>query len=231
MESLPSTVTLGWKALHRLVPSHFPPIDLFESVANPGELAVVFAVESMTNDRLKDEVGDLRRIPEEDRVSGPGSTPVMAAFTHVGVASRFTDGAYGVYYGARDVKTAIAETVYHRERFLSDTDEPDTELTMRQYVNKVALPMHDVRGAAYAHLLDAHDYRVSQAFASELRNQDSHGLVYPSVRDPGGECVAAFRPKAVTIPIQGCHFRYVWSGFHQRIVSVLKVREFDIKEG
>lgn len=229
MDLAPNTVMLGWSELHRIVPSHFPPIDLFESVSGPGGLDVVFAIEGLTNDRLKDEVGDLRRVPEEDRISGPGSTPVMAAFTHVGVASRFTDGSYGVYYGARDVETAIAETVYHRENFLAATNEPDTELTMRQYINKVALPMHDIRGDAYANLMDPDAYDQSQAFAKELREQGSDGLVYPSARDSKGECVAAFRPKAVTIPTQGCHFRYVWSGFQQKIVSVLTVNELDIK--
>lgn len=222
----PETVLPEWEGLHRIVPSHFPPINLFESVSDPQDLEIVFAVESLTNDRLKDEVGDLRLVPEADRISGPGSTPVMAAFTHIGVPSRFTEGRYGVYYGARDLKTAIAETVYHRERFLSATHEADTELTLRQYINQVALPLHDIRGELFQELHDPDDYRVSQAFAKDLRSDGSHGLLYRSVRDSGGECVAAFRPRALTVPIQGSHFRYVWSGYQQKIVSVLTVDEF-----
>ena len=230
MESKTERTLPDWEGLHRIVPSHFPPIDLFESVYEPGELDVAFEIESLTNDRLKDEVGSLRLVPEEDRVSGPGSTPVMAAFTHIGVASRFTDGRYGVYYGAKDLDTAIAETVYHRERLLSDTNEPDVEITMRQYVNRIALPLDDVRGSEFEFLHDPDDYSESQKFAALKREQSSHGFVYNSVRDPGGQCVAAFRPTAVTIPIQGCHFRYVWSGFHQKIVSVLKVSEFHTEQ-
>lgn len=214
----------NWPQLHRLVPSHFPPINLFESVADPDELEIVHAIESLTNERLREEVGELWRVPAQDRVSGPGSSPLMAAFTHVGIPSRFTDGSYGVYYGARELKTAIAETVYHRERFLSATEEPDTELTMRQYINSVALPMHDIRG--YAALHDADVYASSQQEAKRLRGLGSHGFLYSSVRDPGGECIAALRPTAVTIPVQGEHFRYVWSGFQQRIVSVLTVDEY-----
>lgn len=224
----PKETHLDWESLHRLVPSHYPPIDLFEAVLDPVELDVAFAIESLTNDRLKDETGDLRLVPVEDRVSGPGSSPVMAAFTHIGAASRFTDGSFGVYYGAKDLATAIAETVYHREVFLMDADEPDIEITMRQYINKVALPMEDVRGEGFEFLHDSDDYSDSQAFAADRRERGSHGLVYRSVRDPGGECVAVFRPKAVTIPVQGCHLRYIWSGFHKRIVSVLTVDEFKI---
>ena len=218
------TLLPDWPHLHRLVPSHFPPIDLFESVADPDELEIVYAIEALTNDRLREEAGELWRVPPAERVSGPGSSPVMAAFTHIGIPSRFTDGTYGVYYGARDLGTAIAETVFHRERFLAATREPDTELNMRQYVNRVALPMHDVRDNPALH--DPDSYRFPQQEARRLRKQGSHGLLYHSVRDPGGECIAALRPTAVTLPVQAGHFKYVWNGHQQRIISVLKVEEF-----
>ena len=214
-----------WEQLHRLVPSHFPPIGLFETVTDPEDLEIVYAIESLTNDRLRDEIGDLILVPADERIAGLGSPPVMAAFTHIGVVSRFTDGQYGVYYGARELETAIAETVYHRERFLSATREHDTELTMRQYINKISLELHDVRGESHEVLYDPDSYDASQAFAKKLRENGSNGLLYRSVRHDDGECVAAFRPKAVTIPIQGQHFRYVWSGHHQKIISVLSVSE------
>lgn len=217
---------LKWQSLHRLVPSHFPPINLFESVVDPQKLDIAYAIESLTNDRLMDEAGDLVRVPQEDRISGAGSTPVMAAFTHVGTPSRFTNGDYGIYYGARHLNTAIAETVYHRERFLSATQEPDTELTMRQYVNRVVLELHDIREGDYEHCHDPDSYERSQGFARELKGNGSNGIVYRSVRDPGGECVAAFRPKSVTIPVQGIHLRYVWSGRQQKVVSVLTVEQY-----
>jgi len=226
MDDEPNRLLPDWEQLHRLVPSHFPPIELFESVADPQDLEIVYAIESLTNDRLRDDVGDLTLVAADERISGPGSTPVMAAFTHIGLTSRFTDGSYGVYYGARKLETAIAETVYHRERFLSATGEHDTELTMRQYINKVALALHDVRDERYNELHAPNTYLASQAFAKTLRNSGSNGLLYRSVRHEGGECIAAFRPKAVTIPVQGQHFRYVWQGHHQKIVAVLAVSEF-----
>ena len=48
-----NTVLPDWEKLHRLVPSHFPPIDLFENVASPDELEIVFAIESITNERVE----------------------------------------------------------------------------------------------------------------------------------------------------------------------------------
>jgi len=222
MHNAVNTVLPDWDKVHRLVPSHFPPIDLFENVEDPDELEIVFALEAMTNDRLLQEAGDLFLVPKEDRVSGPGTTPLMAAFTHVGIATRFTNGDFGVYYGAKTLKTAIEETIYHRELFLAATDEDDTELTMRCYINQIALEMHDVRGDDFNHLY-GEDYAVPQAFAKEMKESGSHGLLYDSVRDKGGECIAAFRPTALTPAIQGSHYRYLWSGKKQKIEHVLEV--------
>lgn len=218
-----NTVLPDWEKLHRLVPSHFPPIDLFENVADPADLEIVWALESATNDRLLEEAGDLALVPVKERISGPGTSPVMAAFTHIAASTRFTDGTeYGVYYGARDLDTAFSETIYHREKFLSATNEPDTELTMRCYINKVALELHDIRGDEFAHLY-TDDYAAPQQFAKEIRASGSNGLLYKSVRDDSGECVAAFKPKAVTIPVQSAHYKYIWSGKKQEIEHVLEV--------
>lgn len=219
------TLKPDWEKLHRLVPSHFPPIDLFESVADPDDLEIVWAIESLTNDRLREEAGDLSLVPAKERISGPGSSPVMAAFTHIFSASRFSDGTeYGVYYGAKDLNTAFAETIYHREKFLSATHEPDTELTMRCYINKVAMPLHDIRSTHFSNLYKD-DYSAPQQFAKKLRANGSNGLLYNSVRDKGGECIAAFKPKAVTIPVQAGHYKYIWSGKKQKIVHILKLSQ------
>jgi hypothetical protein len=223
MHAMPALIDLDWDKAHRLVPSHFPPISLFETVADPEDLELLYAVEALTNDRLRDEAGDLRLVATSDRISGPGSTPVMAAFTHIGVASRFTDGHYGVYYAARTLQTAIAETRYHRKAFLRATQEPDTELTLREYIGKVAQPLHDIRSPGHWELHQPDDYSPSQRFARQLREQESPGLYYSSVRDPGEECLAAFKPRALSIPVQGSHYRYVWSGHAQAITAVLKV--------
>lgn len=222
----PPLATLDSDRQYRIVPAHFPPIDLFEAILDPAELALAFEIESLTNDRLREQAGDIRFVAPRDRVSGPGSSPVMAAFTHTGNPSRFSDGRYGVYYAARSITTAIAETRYHRQRFLQLTAEPSCEITMRTYVGRVLKPLHDVRGPAYSELHHPDDYRPSQRFGARMRARHSWGLLYRSVRDRGGECIAALRPPAVSIPHQGPHLRYVWDGRMQRITDVLEVRQW-----
>jgi len=206
------TIMLDWENQYRIISSKFPPVDFFEGMIDPELMDEIYLLEDRTNDRLRDEAGEISLVPKADRVSGPGSTPVMAAFTHIGNDSRFSDGTYGVYYGANSQKTAIEETRYHRAKFLSNTNEAPGEIDMRVYIGEVVKPMHDIRGAGYEPLLDPNDWKPGQAFGMKMKMDESWGLVYPSVRDNGGECIAAFRPPAVSFPRQGPHLSYVWDG-------------------
>lgn len=88
----------------------------------------------MTNDRLRTEVGDLDLVPLAERQFGAGYGPIMAAFTHLNPnGSRFSDGSYGVFYCARDRRTAIEETRYHSALFLADTKQAPLRQQMRLY--------------------------------------------------------------------------------------------------
>ena len=208
----PDTVKLDWENQYRIISSKFPPVDFFEGLADPELMDEVFVIEGRTNDRLREEAGEISLVPAEDRVSGPGSTPVMAAFTHIGNKTRFSDGSYGVYYASNNQETAIKETRYHRAKFLSCTNEEPGEIDMRVYIGEVVKPMHDIRPAGFEVLLDPDDWTPSQSYGMQMRISKSWGLVYPSVRHVGGECIAAFRPPAISIPKQGAHLSYVWDG-------------------
>lgn len=209
----PPLAAVVWRPSHRIVPSIFPPRGLFDAVADPADLDAVFALEALTNDRLREQLGHLRRIPPERRVSGPGTTPVMSAFTHVHPdGGRFSTAKFGAYYAARELPTAIAETVYHRERFLRASKEPPIDLQMRSYQGNVRADLHDVRGGDWPRLHDPHSYAISQAFATRLRDKGSEGIVFDSVRKPGGQCVALFYPDLIGPAKQGPHLLYRWDG-------------------
>jgi hypothetical protein len=218
---------LAWRPSYRVVPSRFPPIQLFERVADPADLEAVFAVEALTNDRLRDETGELWRVAPTERVSGAGAGYVMAPFTHVAPGGgRFSDATFGAYYAAAAVETAVAETTYHRGRFLSATREPPMELDMRVLVATVDAEVHDVRGlgAARPELYHGTDYAAGQAFARAARAAGSWGIAYDSVRHAGGECVAVLRPRAVSQCRQARHLTYVWDG--RSIALVYEKRAF-----
>jgi hypothetical protein len=139
----------------------------------------------------------------------------MAPFTNVNPrGSRFSDGSYGVYYAARELPTAIAETVFHMGRFYAATADPPHAEDMRVLTGRIGATFHDIRGdhEQWVPLLDPDSYVASRAFGRRLRAEGSNGIVYPSVRRAGGQCVGAFRPKAVGLPIQGRHLQYHWDG-------------------
>ena len=78
-----AVTNIEWQPCYRIIPSRFPPIDLFERIAPPEDWEALIALESLTNDRIRQEVGDISLVPVEERVSGPGASVVMAAFTHL----------------------------------------------------------------------------------------------------------------------------------------------------
>lgn len=205
---------------YRIIPTRFPPINFFERFTPPELMEAAFELESLTNERLRNEVGHLSQVRPEDRVSGPGASVVMAAFTHTGHASRFTNGDYGVYYAARNLETAIRETVYHRERFLHATEEPACDIDVRVFKGTVKKPLIDLCSERFQYLFDpdpAH-YSVPQNFGADMRAQDRWGLLYPSVRKPGADCIAVFRPTAISLPVQSKLLAYHWNG--RRIATV-----------
>jgi hypothetical protein len=216
-----------WKPCYRIVASRFPPISLFEDVADPVDLEAVYLIEAMTNDRLREEVGDLTLVPPEDRISGPGTSAIMAAFTHLNPeGSRFSDGSFGAFYAARTIETAVAETSYHRARFMTFTKEPAQELDMRVYAVDLDASLHDIRALRETRpeFYASDSYGASQGLALELRQIGSNGILYESVRYAGGECAAVFRPRLLTKCRQERHLCYVWNG--REIATVYEKKAF-----
>lgn len=218
---------VAWRPCYRIIASRFPPISLFEKVADPADLEAVYEIEAMTNDRLRDQAGDLRLVPPEDRVAGPGTTPIMAAFTHLNpIGNRFTDGSYGVFYAGDTVATAVAETRYHCAKFMAATCEPAQELDMRVYAVDLDAHLHDIRALRESHAALYHPtrYGPAQAFAAELHAGGSDGIVYRSVRIEGGECAAVFRPRLLKNCRQERHLCYVWDGV--AVAHIYEKRDF-----
>lgn len=208
-----------WRRTHRVIGSRFPPIQLFDDVADPADWELLAKAESRTNPRIYDEIGDLSLIPVARRLSGTGAGWVIAAFTHVSKdrSSRFSDGSYGVYYAAESVETALCEHGFHMGRFYARTNEaPGWLAQARELVGAIDAEMTDLRRSDpdFAGLLDPNpdSYPVPQRFAAALRAADANGIVYPSLRHRGGACFAAFWPNVVRPPSQGDHYRYHWNG-------------------
>jgi RES domain len=214
--SLPLS-TVMWESAVRIVRSIYPPIDLFEDIADPADWPLLMSAEQKTNPRLMQNIGNLDLVPENRRVGGTGATYLMAPFCHVSPdrKSRFSDGSFGVLYAGNVFEVALLETIHHHEHFMARTKEaPGWTSQFREIVMNIDARLHDLRmpDANLLQALDLDNYAISQLLAAQLRAAKSDGLVYPSARHKGGECVALFYPDLATRAVQGRHLDYHWDG-------------------
>jgi RES domain len=208
---------LRWRNAARIIRSRFPPIDLFEDLADPADWPLLISAEQKTNPRLMETIGNLDLVPPKRRVAGPGASYLMAPFTHVSRdrPSRFSDGAFGVLYAGDAFEVALLETIYHHARFMARTREAAGWTSQfRQIALDVDASLHDLRDRreSFAAALDPVDYTESQTLGAGLRAAGSDGLVYPSLRAAGGQCVGLFYPDCAANPVQGRHLDYHWNG-------------------
>lgn len=202
-----------WQAACRIVPTRYPSINLYDRVADEADFDALYALEAMSNDRLRDELGRIELVPKSERVFGPGSGPIMAAFTHLNpLGSRFSDGSYGVFYAARERATAVAETAYHNGRFLAATKQAAMHLPMRLYQVEIDAKLHDLRPAGHDAEHDPQSYVASQALGRKLKGSGSAGIVYRSVRRAGGYCVGLFTPRGAKACKHAAYLLYAWDG-------------------
>jgi len=205
-----------WAKAYRIISSIFPPIDLFEDTSSPEDWDLLASLEAKSNPRIIEVIGQLALVPTKRRVAGPGSSYVMAPFTHVSPhwTGRFHDGSFGAYYVAKSPETALAETMRHRsEIYRASHEAPGWFSQYRELMGKVNHSFHDLTGRSdYADCLEPDSYTASQALARELRQNGSEGILYPSVRHEGGLCIAAFWPDVIGVPQQARHFAYHFNG-------------------
>lgn len=208
---------VDWRRAVRIIRSVYPPIDLFEDIADPADWPLLISAEQKTNPRLMESIGNIDLVPADRRVGGPGASYLMASFTHVSEdrPSRFSRGRFGVLYAAREFLTALLETVHHHALFMARTNESAGWTSQfREIVLDINGHLHDLRGGNphYAAVLDPVDYGAAQALGDQLHAASGEGVVYPSIRHSGGECAGLFFPDLASNPTQGRHLDYHWNG-------------------
>lgn len=194
----------------RLVPSLYPSAGILDRVASPEDLPFLFELESWTNDRISNELGMLHGLTEDEWVTGrPMASVVMAAFCHPHAGGgRFNGAERGAWYAGTELETAHAEVIWHRSQEMLEVGVTEMHWQVRLYLADFDARFEDVRERRELH--DPDSYAESQAFARLRLAAGSDGVLYRSVRRPGGECVACFRPPLVANVRQDSHFEYKW---------------------
>jgi len=212
--NLPPPCFFSREGLHRLIPSLFSDQgSVLSGIADDEEmLADLILLDGATNDRIRGEHSGLAGISPYELVYGiPNAHIVNAAFTHAGPeGSRFSDGTRGAWYCADTLDTSLAEVAFHKARRLGEIivpgllgERPDRDSsTYDDWLADLRTELHVLEPVSeFSEYLKPEPvpacYAPSQRLARELLLGRSNGMLYPSVRRIGSECVACFRPALV----------------------------------
>jgi RES domain-containing protein len=212
---IPPETELSQSFTLRLIPSAFydPPI-LRPLVDTDAEKEVLQIFEGTTSKRLSQ-----RKINPDFRDWGSSCVEAAFAYKKEG-GNRFNDFNHGAWYAAFDERTAIEEVAFHKTRELGFIKDPSKryrdEKTYSGLQASFIGRFHDVRGEdPRPDYLDPDTdvgYPAGQALANELLGVGSRGLVYPSVRYPGGTCLVAFQEIVVQDVRPGSIWKLTWTG-------------------
>ena len=219
---------------HRLIPSrHLPNSDsvLVEIADDTDHLQAIFELDAATNDRLLANQQLLPGIGLEELVFAvPHAAVINAAFCHPHpLGSRFSGPERGAWYAAFDVRTSQAEVGFHKSVQLAEIARFHDSVTYDDYLADFSASFHDLRkgdvdrarrgGASFQRYLDPDSYVDSQALAEHLLERGALGIVYPSVRDVGGTCLACFRPALVANVRRDRTYRFTWDGTPHPVIT------------
>jgi len=203
---------------HRLVPSrHLQEGDsvLVDIANDDADLQAIFELDAATNDRLLAEHQLLPGIgPEELVFAVPHASVINAAFTHAHpLGGRFSGPDRGAWYAGFELATAQREVAFHKSVQLAEVGRFEDSVTYDDYLADFSASFHDLRRArGFRAYLDPASYVRSQALAEELLDAGALGIVYPSVRNTGGTCLACFRPALVVNVRRHKTYRLTWDG-------------------
>lgn len=212
------------RALVRLIceTRHKPPV-LRGLVDSDEEAGILAEIEGETSARLiaeaqgspaldRRELGFARRSHD---LALYGQSHINAAFTCTRPSgNRFNTGDRGAWYCAWDMLTSAREAGFHRTREPGFIGRYEDEA---RYVERLADfigDFPDLHGQAHPALDPAPErgYLAGQRLAADTRSEGHRGLIYPSVRRPGGRCFVAFDPGIIQNVRPGASWNLVWQG-------------------
>jgi RES domain-containing protein len=236
--TLPPTALVRQFDTHRLVLSrHLPQGDsvLVAISDDDAHLQAIFELDAATNDRLLAGQQLFAGIGVEELVFGvPHAAVINAAFCHPNpLGSRFNGPTRGAWYAAFALETSQAEVGFHKSVQLAEIGRFEDVVTYDDYMADFSASFHDLRSAfatgdtanksappAMRAYLNPDSYVESQALAETLLDEESLGVIYPSVRHLSGTCIACFRPALVSNVRRGKTYRFTWDGEPTPTVTV-----------
>ena len=217
MNGIPTTLLRKYD-LHRLIPSRFT--ENTDSVLAPiahnsDHLRDLFDIDNATNQRLLAESDRLSGIGVDELVFGiPNFRVINAAFTYPRPeGSRFNGPDRGAWYCSFELETALAEVIFHKTVEYTEINFFYDSVSYQLYLANFSSEFHDIRQiSGQEKYLDPNSYEESQLLAAKLFEDESLGIIYPSVRIANGTNLACFRPALVGDVRKTDRYEFLWSG-------------------
>ena len=196
-------------------------------LVDDGDLDALAEIEGATSRRLTAETRGIAGLPANELVHGvPHAHFINASFAYAKprALSRFNSPDRGAWYAALDVETSIAEVAYHLTQALADAGDFNAVVDYAEMHASLAGEFMDLRQRSHHQALNPDEtrgYAAGNALATAARLAGLNGVIYPSVRHPGGTCIAALWPHAVQSVVQGEVWRLTWDGKPEHHVSRL----------
>ena len=210
-EAFPRTIRLVTSA--RLREAVLAPL-----IDDADELALLAEIEGATSGRLIAEERGLGGLSPDELVHGvPHARFINASFAYAKPRQpmRFNPANRGAWYAALAIETCIAEVGYHLTLALADAGDFNAVVEYGEMLASMSGMFVDLREVADHPALDpepASGYAAGNAVAAQARAEGHNGIIYPSVRQAGGTCIAALWPNVVQSVVQGAMVRLTWSG-------------------
>lgn len=192
----------------RLIPSRFPPVDIYQRIAANDRWPEIAKVEDLTNPRLQART----RITGTSE-AGDTPSPQLQNWNH----APFTyPNPEGTHYFCNTVlclelsdslQTALAASVRRREAFLSQTGESAIGLDMRVLKVPVTGRFVDLRQEP----LDL-SRKDRWLLGDALVEAGVDGAIFMSPDRPTTTCLGVLTNKVLGHSIQTKHYRFVWDG-------------------
>lgn len=182
------------------------------------EHALLAEIEGATSGRLIAEERGIGGLGADELVHGvPHARFINASFAYVKPRApmRFNPANRGAWYAALALETCIAEVGHHLTLALADAGDFNAVVDYGEMLASMSGLFIDLRASVGHAALDpdpATGYAAGNALAAEARAQGHNGIIYPSVRHPGGICIAALWPNVVQSVVQGDMVRLIWAG-------------------
>jgi hypothetical protein len=201
---------------------------VLRDLVDESELDALGEIEGATSNRRIAQARGAGEVPSNELIYGiPHAHFINASFAYAKPRepNRFNGAERGAWYAGFEVETSLAEVKFHVTQALAAAGDFNATVEYAEMFASFAGEFVDLRlhpTHQSLHPEKTIGYPVGNALAEAARVSGLNGIIYPSVRHPGGTCLVALFPHAVQSVAQGNVYRMSWRGQPEPTVELIR---------